>query len=741
MDAMAKVRDEGPGDALILTLFGVAIFASASLIFLVQPMVGKRVLPLFGGAPGVWSVCLAFYQTVLFLGYAYAHATSRWLPVRGQVGLHALLAVVALAAPPVLPPAEASLGATASPITAILGMLTVHVAAPFFLLAATGPLVQHWFVHCRPTRSPYPLYALSNLGSMLALFAYPFLIEPRVGLERTGQAWSLAFAFAAAGVLACGGAAGWAARRLAPPAPAGVERPPAPDRSGVAAAGVAPPSSVGAVLAWLAFAAAAVVAMMAITNHLCRDIASVPFLWILPLAAYLATLVLCFSMQRGYSRGAAVGLIAATLALGALRSVLSLPALGGPESALVETLERVPFEIGRLCLLLFGVCWLLHGELHRRRPAHADLTLFYLAMSGGGALGGLFVGLAAPALFDGYEELVVAAGLGLGLGFGAIGWRGRSRAATALKSVAWVGATLLVFAEVRGAITPEPNQIHQERSFFGVSRVTDHPEAEPPFRVLLSGSTIHGSQFTAEDRRQIPTAYYGRASVVSALMATRPRDRPARIGVVGLGVGTITAYARPGDLVRFYEIDPSVVSIARDSGLFTFVTDHAPEPEIVVADARLAIAQEQAEGIVQDFDLLVVDAFSSDAIPVHLLTVEAFRHYLAALDDRGLMLVHVSNRHFALTPVVARIARELGLAHRAVASPNVSDLQTRSARWVVLARDPRRIADMQAASVRRLARWGLPPGVHHYSNVPATKLVQTALWTDDYSDLFGALED
>ncbi len=737
MDVLATNREEARGDALVLALFGLAIFSSASLIFLVQPMVGKRILPLFGGAPGVWSVCLAFYQSVLFLGYAYAHASSRWLGVPAQFAVHGMLAIVAFAMPPVLPDGQSAMMETSRPIASILGMLTVHVAAPFFLLAATGPLVQQWFVRCRPGRSPYPLYALSNLGSMLALFAYPFLIEPRFGLEQTGDGWMIAFGGAVICVLACGGTAAWGARDEGVRFRSSVERPVH------ASAESGDPARDGAetrpreVVLWLAFAAAAVVAMMAITNHLCRDIASVPFLWILPLAAYLATLVLCFSMERGYSRPLAVSVILGALGLGGLRSLLVSLGFVEEQSALLHALQGVEFEVTRLCVLLFGTCWLLHGELYRRRPSHADLTLFYLAMSGGGAVGGLFVGLVAPTIFGGHEELVVAAVLGLVLAFVAI----RNGRASASRWVAWPAAFLLVGIEVFSAVSPEPNQIHQERSFFGVSRVTEFPDANPPYRVLLSGSTIHGSQFTSPDRRHIPTAYYGRASVVSAFMGTRDKGAPARLGVIGLGAGTVSAYARPGDFVRFYEIDPSVVSIARDSGLFTFVTDHAPTPEIVVADARLAIAREQAEGVEQDFDFLLVDAFSSDAIPVHLLTVEAFRHYTEALDDDGLMLVHVSNRHFELAPVVSRIALELGLAHRSVASPNVSDLQTRSARWVVVAKNPRRLDDMEATSARRLRRLGLPLGVHHYSRIPPVRVARTALWTDDYSDLFGALED
>lgn len=733
MDGVVTTRDDVRSDTLVIALFGLAIFASAGLIFLVQPMVGKRILPLFGGAPGVWSVCLAFYQTVLFLGYAYAHASSRWLDVQAQFALHATLAVVALVAPPVLPAASVTIAESTTPIASILGMLTLHVGAPFFLLAATGPLVQQWFVRCRPGRSPYPLYALSNLGSMLALFAYPFVIEPRFGLEATGRGWFVAFVLAVMAVLGCGFAAGWGR------AADGAGNAPAEDASEGDTEASAP--GAGEVVAWLGFAAGAVVAMMAITNHLCRDIASVPFLWILPLAAYLATLVLCFSMQRGYTRTAAVLLAIGALGLGALRSLLAALGVGEGDAALVAMLEGVPFEITRLCVLLFATCWLLHGELHRRRPAHADLTLFYLAMSGGGAIGGLFVGLVAPALFEGHEELVVAAVLALGFTFVAIVRDRRASVPAPLRVAVWILAIALVGLEVRTAVAPEPNQIHQERSFFGVSRVTEYADATPPYRVLLHGSTIHGSQFVSEGRRRVPTAYYGRASVVSVLPASRPGDRPSRIGVVGLGAGTISAYARPGDFVRFYEIDPAVVSIARDSGLFTYVTDHEPEPEIVVADARLAIVQEQAEGARQDFDFLVVDAFSSDAIPVHLLTVEAFRHYMAALDEDGVMFVHVSNRHFELTPVVSRIALELGLAHRSVASPNVSDLQTRSARWVLVSRDPHRLDAIEAASARRLTRLGLPLGVHHYSQVPPARVAATPLWTDDYSDLFGALRD
>jgi len=716
-------------------VYGAAILCSAFLLFLVQPMVGKRVIPLFGGAPGVWTVCLAFYQTVLFLGYGYAHLLIRFASAPIQLALHALLLLGAAAVALALPDASFAVEGTDRPAVEVLRLLTAHVGLPFFVLASTGPLVQAWFARRHPTRSPYPLYALSNVGSFVALFAYPFVVEPRLGLFETMASWSFGFVAAGALLLTC---AALAARRL--------------DRSTSQSAATTG-REVTAIhrLMWLLLSGTAVVVMMSLTNHLCRDIASVPFLWILPLAAYLATFIVSFSFERAYHRAFAVCVVIASMSLGAAQIFFWAASGASSDPSSADVLASLPLEIARISVLVFGVCWILHGELHAIRPRSGDLTLYYLLISAGGALGGLFVGIAAPALFTGHAELAVAAVLSLALVFAAIAharmqtettesvkppgtWRSRlSRAAV------WTLVALLAAQEVWFAVNPDSRQIHQGRNFFGVLRVLESGEGAGRHHMLMHGTTMHGVQFQEGRAKQVPTSYYGRGSPLAAAISMKPRDRPLRAGVVGLGVGTVAAYGRAGDLVRFYEIDPAVAEVASDETWFTFLSQSSADIEVEVGDARLLLEREQREGVRQDFDMLLVDAFSSDAVPVHLMTNEGFDPYLAALSDDGILIVHLSSRHFELGPVVARIAAEKRLPHLLVTSAKLPKYQTQAADWAIITREPKRINDFRNAAARLLERIDMPRNTYQLRRLTPDELASVPLWTDDYSDLFGAL--
>ncbi|MEM9175586.1 MAG: fused MFS/spermidine synthase [Myxococcota bacterium] len=716
------IRERAGIDGASRALFGGAILSAAFLLFFVQPMIGKRLMPLFGGAPGIWALCLAFFQSVLFLGYAYAHGSMRFLRPAFQLVVHAGLVLVAARVAIGLAGADWSVHAEEAPQRAILRLLATHVALPFFVLASTGPLVQAWFARRHPTRSPYPLYALSNAGSFLALFAYPFVVEPAFGLTETLGGWSLAFASIGAGVLGC------AALSLRPPGrsgeAAGLEA--TADASSPDPGAGHGPAPFGRAALWLLLSAVAVMVMMSITNHLCRDVASVPFLWILPLAAYLASFIVSFASSGTRRRGIAVVCVLVALSLGTKRVWTGFE-------------WPLPVEIARLTALVFAACWLLHGELHALRPRPEELTRYYLLVSAGGALGGLFVGVVAPELFSGHGELALTAALAVGLvAHRALRSDPRRRARVGVVLLAAVG---LVGHEVWAAMNPDAHQIHQRRNFFGVLRVLELGQGDARQRMLLHGSTTHGLQFVAGRHQSIPTSYYGRASALAAALSLRSGGTASRVGVVGLGIGTVAAYGRPGDLVRFYEIDPAVVEIARDPTVFTFLERSRARVEVEVGDARLRLEAEQVAGRAQAFDLLLVDAFSSDAIPVHLMTVEGFRPYVAALAEDGLLLMHLSSRHFDLGPVVARIADELGLASRLVSSAAVPALQTQAADWAVVAKDPRRLAAFEAASRRLLARLGLPASRHAIRSPSAAQLAATPLWTDDYSDLFGALRD
>lgn len=724
----AQRRSASPG----VVAFVLAIFLSAFLIFLVQPMVGKRVLPWFGGAPGVWTVCLAFYQTALFAGYAYAHLLIRFAPPRVQLLVHALLVASALAAPSVLPQREAMPGTEWSPEARILVLLLGHVLLPFMVLASTGPLVQSWFARCHPDRSPYPLYAVSNLGSLLALFAYPFLLEPRLGLAETGEYWAVGFAAVGALVL---GTAALALR----PAPEGASARDIEEEAG------RPAVTPGVIALWLALSAAAVVMLNGLTNRLCLDIASVPFLWVLPLATYLATFVIAFSSDRAYRRAPLFALVIGLLALSAFQLAWTDRTNTDAHSGLAMIFTSLSAVILYYTALLFGACFILHGELHRLRPAARSLTLFYLCVSAGGAMGGLFVGLAAPRLFDGYAEF----GFGLALvlllgGYAAARERGGVRAAWSGAGwpvrVAASFALLLAASEAYLAVRTHPAQVHQERNFFGVLRVLEAGEGDSAMRAMMHGTTLHGTQYLEGAWRRSPTSYYGQASSLATAMQARPPGRGARVAVIGLGAGTIAAYARPGDLFRFYEIDPAVIRLARDTGDFTYLSEARGRVEVRQGDGRLSLETEQAAGEAQNYDLLVIDAFSGDAVPVHLLTREAFETYRRSLAPGGVIALHFSNRHFDLMPVLARISVSLGMAHLQVVTRPVPTWRTNPSAWVFVAEQPARLDAFPRVSRSQLQRLRVPSEAHTFSRTTGEGLASVRLWTDDFTDLFGALK-
>jgi hypothetical protein len=703
-------------------LFVAAVCASAFLIFLVQPIVGKRILPWFGGASAVWTLCLAFYQSALFLGYGYAHLLIRLATPAQQIGVHALVMAVAAMLLPVLPGDTWLPHEQANPRVQILTMLAANVALPFMVLASTGPLVQAWFARRHPQQSPYPLYAFSNAGSLVALLAYPFLIEPRVPLSKTGDIWSAAFLVAGCLVIACSALA-WRIR----PADRSVVT---PDR--------VPTGRLDSPL-WLMLSACAVILLMGVTNKLCLDIASIPFLWILPLATYLVTFVVCFASRNLYRRAPFVLIASATLVpsvgFDLYATSIGLPMSIGWQAPLPQTASY--------CALLFAMCMILHGELYRIRPPAHLLTSFYLSLSAGGALGGLFVGIVAPLIFNDYYEL--HAGLALAGALLAIlcARDPSSRLNAAAPRWRWaavaVGACGLVVLGGWTIARPRDGLIHQERSFFGVYRVFENRSGTGTIRRLENGTTLHGAQKMGR-RRGLPTAYFGGATGVGLVLGSRDGAVASRIGVVGLGVGTLASYADAGDAIRFYEIDPVVIRIARDDGFFHYFEDSAADAEIVLGDGRLALAREQAQDGPQSFDFLIVDAFNSDAIPVHLLTIEAFALYVDALAPNGLLAVHASSRHFALIPLVARVGFELGLHSLEILNHRAPRHHSIASQWIWLSRDADQMQALEERVRRRASALGLGSNVLKTRRIEARDVSGVPVWTDDYSDLLGALQ-
>lgn len=712
-------------------IFGLAIFTSATLIFLVQPLVGKRILPWFGGAPAVWTLCLAFYQTTLFFGYAYAHALVRFARPAWQVAIHLVVLAAAALSLPVLPTEDARPAAGAAPESEILWVLVLHVALPFLALAATGPLVQVWFAVRHPTRSPYFLYAVSNVGSLLGLLGYSFFLESALSVSVTGQIWSYAFVVCGSLVVTSGLVAA-RADGLARPNPArAVDRLPTDDA-------VRP--DAGQQLVWAGLAGSAVILLTGLTNQLTLDVASVPFLWVWMLAAYLLSFILAFASERAYARGPFLA-IAGLLLFG----IYAPPLLGSLGAWLTEATQPLLAQIILYAALLFFLATVLHGELYRLRPATPFLTRFYLCVSGGGALGGLFSGIVAPHLFSAFHE--VATGLVLGwlavlvawrarAAIDAMGWTRRRRVATAA-----LGTFVVVVPQIAGLSSPtDAFRIHQERSFFGVLRVLDWGEdVGQPQRGLTNGTTAHGRQLLGEGLRERPTSYFGVLSGIGFALATRGAGESSRVGIIGLGIGTLAAYGRDGDLFRFYELDPAVARIARDDGYFTYLEDSAAAIEVVIGDARLSLETEAARGDAK-FDVLVVDAFTSDSIPVHLMTREAFELYDRRLEPNGLLAIHVSNRYFKLDPVVARLGASVGLETRIFQNRSMPDHATRLATWALLSRDPARLEELAREARRTLRGRRLPPSSLQVVRLTKGQLEDVPLWTDDYTDLLAALQ-
>ena len=667
-------------------LFAGTIFLSAFLLFLVQPLIAKQILPWFGGSAAVWSVCMVFFQVVLLAGYAYSDWSTRRLRVRTQARLHIALLLASLAFLPIVASARWKPSGTEDPALWILGLLAATIGLPYFLLSTTGPLVQSWVARTPWGAQVYRYFSLSNLASLVSLLCYPLVIEPRSAVQQQAWGWSGAYAVF---VLLCAGTTLYMARHWAIAAPA----------TPAAAAGTAAKPRSTDYLLWLALPALGSWLLLAMTNHITQNVAAVPFLWVLPLSVYLLSFVLTFESDRWYRRRLFLPLAAA---------MLVLCAFGLQHRIGAEIKSALPIYV----IGLFALCMFLHGEMARLRPASAWLTRFYLMLSLGGAIGGVSVGLVAPHVLPAYYELGI--GLVLCALAAAVLWRRRPLGIVASLAVAGCCAWFLsrqVHNDMRG-------QWRMERNFYGALLTSEtRVGVRGPTRKLYHGSTKHGEQYLAHALRREPTSYYGRNSGIGRAIAAAPLGT-RRVGLIGLGAGTLAAYGRPGDVYRFYEINPAVFQLADRE--FSFLADSAARIERVLGDARLSLHAE----LPQRFDVLAVDAFSGDSIPVHLITTEALDVYLRHLQPEGVIAFHVSNRYLALAPVVESIALAKGL-HAALVEDQPSKLTgLDSSDWVLVARDPR-------VFVREPLR-GATSGPE-----PTARLRP---WTDDFNNLFEVLK-
>jgi predicted O-methyltransferase YrrM len=645
-------------------LYSITIACSSTLLFLVQPMMAKALLPRFGGSAGVWVTCMLFFQVLLLLGYWYSYVLTRHLSRRAQGWVHAAILLLSLSALPVRTRMQSSEG---EPAVAILALLAASVGLPYFVLSASSPLLQSWYAASGAGRFPYRLFALSNAASLAALLAYPVAIEPVLPMRQQLWWWSGGYLVlvALACILAVRGTGLPACRSLSP-RPAST-----------------PP------LVWIALAGCASVLWLAVANHLSQEVAAVPFLWVFPLSLYLLSFILCFESRRWYRPAAFRWLLPAAWAMMGWR--IAMPG-------------SLQWEMAIFSGALLVCCMFCHGELARRKPEPKQgLAFFYLMVAVGGALGAVFVGVVAPGAFSTYLELPVGITacvlLGLALVYALTPKRLMRLAAVAVIAFVWA-------ARYRAG----QGEVVHVRNFYGALMVSDSGTGEMAARRLYNGRTLHGVEFLAATRSRLATAYYGPESGAGLVLSRLTDAR--RVGIIGLGVGTLAAYGRRGDGFRFYEINPAVIDVA--SRYFRFLAESAAKTDVVAGDGRLALEQEAPKS----FDVIVLDAFSDDSVPVHLLTREAFELYFERLRDGGVLAIHLTNRYLKLDSVVAALAesmrKQLAMVHSA-ADP---ERQIAAADWAVVADTPEALRSLLG-----------PAGVMETGP-------KTRPWTDEYSNLF-----
>jgi len=605
--------------------YAATIFLSSFLLFLVQPIIAKQILPWFGGSAAVWTTCLVFFQAVLLGGYAYADLTTRLGP-RRQAMLHVGLLMVSLACLPILASTGWKPLGNEDPVGRILLLLAATIGLPYFLLSTTTPLLQAWYWRRFQAAVPYRLFALSNFASLLALVGFPVLLEPYFTLPQLGWTWSGLFACL---VVLCGVTA-WRSMRA-------ITAQPGAGRAGATEAVLTPLSGV-LQLKWLGLAALASVMLLAVSNHVTQNISSVPFLWVLPLALYLITFIFAFDHPRWYRRTPFL------VALGVLTPWMAY------EIASLHLNVAVPLYFTGM----FVGCMVCHGELARLKPDPRHLTRFYLMISVGGALGAVLVAIAAPLVLKGYYELGIAlVALALLLPLRLAGYA----------RVAGIGVLALTFGFVARGFHEYTTDVRvMERDFYGVVRTRDRLDPVP-YRAMYHGAIMHGGQLLGEANRNTPADYFGPTSGYGRLFAALREQDPKRkrdIGVIGLGAGVIASYGRAGDTMVFYEISPRVVDIAKTE--FTFLADSAAATSVVLGDGRLSLEREAP----RNYDVLGIDAFSGDSIPMHLITREAMALYAKHLKADGVIVFQATNRYVDLLPVIKRLASELGLEAVAV---------------------------------------------------------------------------
>ena len=692
-----------------MILYAATILVSSFLLFLVQPIIAKQILPWFGGTAAVWTTCLVFFQLALLAGYTYSDLSNRLKP-KPQTTIHIVLLLVSLAALPIVAGAGWKPAGDEDPLWRILGLLTATIGLPYFMLSTTGPLVQSWFAreHTDPATAKrvYRFFALSNLGSLAGLLAYPFAIEMWVPTHTQAVGWSTGYGLF---VLLCIGSA-LRARNAKE-----IGKAPAPEA--LMGAGIGEMTAVEALpprlsdyLLWFTFAALASLMLLSVSNHISQNVASIPFLWVLPLTLYLLTFVLVFEGRSGR------GFYVRRFWLGPTLVVLGAMAWGlTAERGVLAINEAIPLY----CIGLFLTCMFCHGELAAAKPAPKYLTRFYLMLSVGGAAGGMFVGLAAPKLFTGYLEMPLGL-LACALMAVVVTRHLFARPLTILAPLgALAAAGVCGYYGYKYQEFLKEDTIHASRNFYGALRVKQtRPDNDPDAnRRLVHGVIMHGEQYINPAHRHIITSYYGDTSGIGmALSRFHPVEQ--RVGVIGLGAGTLAGYGQRGDYFRLYEINPKVIDIA--THYFYYLTESKARVETALGDARLVLEREKP----QQFDVLAVDAFSSDAIPTHLITREALQVFLKHIKPDGAVAFHVTNRYLRLAPVVKQLAEEAGYEAVLITDDAEDDKYLSRTDWVIVTKNREFIDD---------------PGVKA-KRVKIEAIPGMRTWTDDFNNLFQILK-
>ena len=680
--------------------YAITIFLSAFLLFQVQPIIARYLLPWYGGSPAVWTTCLLFFQVLLLCGYAYAHLLRQYFSLRKQVVFHVALLLLSAGFLPIAPDEAWKTFDSGSPSIQIVQLLLFTIGLPCLIISSSSPLLQHWLNLTRPESSPYRLYALSNFGSLLGLLIYPFIVEPILPLQLQVYAWSILYG----GFL---GVCCWCAISLFK-----IKTSASPgDKS------LSPNITItlSQKILWLLLAACGSIILLAMTNQICQEIAVIPFLWILPLSLYLISFIICFEKGHWYIRSVWIPLFLVTVS----GSVFLL-------NRIEET--SIILQIIIHSATLFTSCLVCHGELVRRKPHPSRLTYFYLMVALGGAIGGLFVSLIAPLLFPGYWELHIGiAGVLILIWICTFKQMGESRNLF----MRYFGRELwaitvfsLLFFLGRHIYSQQSGTLVSSRNFYGLTLVYDYDvDTENWMRYLWHNQIIHGNQYLVDSLRDRGTTYYGPESGIAVAMLYHPNrlaksPTGLRIGSVGLGAGTIASYARKGDDLRFYEINPDVIRISND--YFYYLRKSEAEVDIVLGDARISMELEKLESGSRQYDIIALDAFSGDAIPVHLLTREAFELYLNHLRIDGILAIHVSNLHLDLSRVVLGSAEELGINAVWISNEEDEEYGVMDADWILVTRNHGFLQNSEVESY--IEPW------------PVDRR-KSIVWTDDYSNL------